>query len=113
MEHYEVTISFPATDPLTGNRLAAELAAQLSGIADGVAAKTRRDTSDSQDFGSLVAVVLGAPAVIAVAQGLADWIRKQGRVDIEISREVVRLENVADKDLEKILELMLSKAIEK
>jgi hypothetical protein len=36
------------------------------------------------DLGGAVALLLGAPAFVALARGLADWIRRQGDPDLVI-----------------------------
>src|SRR5580700_4482471 len=36
------------------------------------------------DFGASIAIVLGAPAAVAIAKGLADWLRGREKVEITI-----------------------------
>lgn len=68
-----------------------------------------KQTRDTQDFGTTLALVLRTPAVIAVARGLAAYLARTGTtVRIKKDGEVV-LKNVRGDDAAKIVAALNTK----
>ena len=44
-----------------------------------------RDNKENQDFGATLAIVLAGPAIVAIAQGIADWLNRQHGVTLEVT----------------------------
>jgi hypothetical protein len=78
-------IQFPETPPVDAGRLAQDLVDLIQGEA-GVEAHTARSSKDAMDLGTTVVLVLGTPAVLALAKGIADWIRKKGDPQLVIKK---------------------------
>ncbi len=82
----ELTIEFPDSAAADATRLAEDLARHVSATIDGVRAEVAPGSPDAMDFGAAVAIVLGAPSVVYLAKGIADWIRRQGDPALVIKR---------------------------
>jgi hypothetical protein len=73
-----------------------------------------KSNSRTQDMGATLVLVLGGPAVVAVAQGLADWLRRRhadASIEIEVdgARVAVRGDAVAGVDVEALANVMMGK----
>lgn len=84
-ESTEFEIQFPETPPADAGRLAQDLVDLVQGEA-GVEAHTVRSSKDAMDLGATVILVLGTPAVLVIAKGIADWIRKKGDPQLVIKK---------------------------
>lgn len=82
----EFTIEFPDSSAADATRLAEDLARHVSTAIDGVKAEVAPGNPDAMDFGATVAIVLGAPSIVYLAKGIADWIRRQGDPALVIKR---------------------------
>lgn len=110
MENAE--INFVDVAAADAPRLAEDLAAFIKSHVDGVEAEVARGSSDKMDFGATVVLVLGAPAIVALTRGLADWIRKQGDPELMIKTKHGSVTVKGGLDLEAKKEI-ISKAFEK
>jgi len=63
---------------------AASLEAKLKRLGQAELVDRVRQDARHMDFGASVAVVLAAPAAVAVAKGLADWLRSRDQGELEI-----------------------------
>jgi hypothetical protein len=69
----------------------------------------KKENQDTQDFGTTLVLVLGTPAVIAVARGLATYLGRTGtKVLIRKNGDIV-LENVSGADTARIVEALKAK----
>jgi hypothetical protein len=103
-EKHTLTVIFPAASKASGNTLAASLeeavSIDLSRARVDATAKRRRVDPEAQDFGASVALIFGAPAVVALAKALYTWLARNSGVSITLktaSGEVVA-ENLDSKD---------------
>jgi hypothetical protein len=71
----EFTISFEGTSVAQANADAQSLETQINRAAPEVETTVRRTDPNAQDFGASLVLVLGTPAMIALAKGIADWLR--------------------------------------
>lgn len=71
-------IDFEGLEPADATRLADDLARFIKTTIPDVTAEVEGHSADTMDFGATVAVVLGTPAVVILAKGMADWLRRQG-----------------------------------
>ncbi len=84
----ELRIRFPDLTPAEAGRAASELQGLVRAATAGrVDTALRKERSDTQDAGTILAIVLGAPAVVALANriagGIGDYLgRLNSRVEI-------------------------------
>lgn len=85
-----VKIRFEGLSVADGNRCAAELRSQLLDEMDDVEIEIEKDDPSTQDFGATLAIVLGTPAAIALAKGIAAYLSRAGTsIAIEAGGKVV------------------------
>lgn len=67
------------------NIIIEDLCERLRGAIPNTTIRRRRDDPTTQDFGATAVLILGAPAIVAVAEGIRTWMRRwrTGRVTIE------------------------------
>jgi hypothetical protein len=85
---HQLRVRFETGTVADQGKAARELARSLSSIigADGSVEIVRSDEA-RQDIGTVIVLVLGTPAAVAVAKGIHDYISKRGnRVVIETSQ---------------------------
>lgn len=71
----ELTLSIEAVSVAQANSDAQSLEKQINLAAPAVDTKIVRSDPNAQDFGATLVLVLGTPAVIALAKGIADWLK--------------------------------------
>lgn len=71
-------IDFEGTYPAEASRLAEDLASYIKSSIPDVTVNIEGSSDDAMDFGATVAIMLGTPAIVILARGMADWIRRQG-----------------------------------
>lgn len=91
----EFTLTFEGLDGPQANVAAQSLKDALTvlGKSD-LSVTTKKERANTQDFGATLVLVFGTPFAIAVAKGIADWIRQ--RPDTKIS--------IRDKNGKKVLD---------
>jgi hypothetical protein len=101
-------------DHVTGaeaNLYASELRDALLDAAPDVEVDRKRDDPITQDFGATLVLVLGAPAVVAIAKAMGDWLtlRRQTGITIKTADGEIVGTNLTSKDALKLAELLLAK----
>lgn len=97
MEHQFGTllVRFPDLAPAEASRAAADLERNLQRLTGGqIDTEMRKEKSGTQDAGSILAIVLGAEAVVVLADriagGIGDYLRRlNSRVEIATDQGVV------------------------
>jgi hypothetical protein len=78
MQSHELTISFDDASASQANKYASELGKQLLGLSlPDVSIDVARESENTMDFGTTLVVVLGTPAVLAIAKGIQAWLAKR------------------------------------
>jgi hypothetical protein len=80
----EVVLYFDDVSVAEANRFATELRESLLETTSGVDVRLRREDEQAQDFGGTLVLVFGTPAVIVLAKGLADWLRKRNSASVTL-----------------------------
>jgi hypothetical protein len=105
----ELLISFSEVSLDEAGSNAEALKTHLEMVAPGVEAEQRRTDSRKQDMGAILVIILAGPAVVAVAKGIADWIRMQGKkpglvISNAEGKEILRIDDMSSGDLRALLE---------
>jgi len=87
-------------------KLAAGLRQEILLSSSDVSVDIERDDPSHMDFGTTLVLVLGAPAIVAVAKGIANYLSRYGsRIIIEADGKIVA-EGISGKDLALIQEAL-------
>ena len=100
----EIRIAFDGASAAEGNRLAPNLQASLSGVA-GIKTTIVREREDAQDAGTIISIVLGAPAIAATVKALGAWLTRanQTGVTLMLPDGTVVLKNMRSEDVAKAI----------
>jgi hypothetical protein len=92
----ELIVRFPEVSFAEANVSASSLRDHLMMVDPDVEITQRRDSQDTMDLGTTLALVFGAPAVVVLAKGVADWLRRYRGAKVTILRAdgSIVLENV-------------------
>lgn len=104
------TITFKNVSGETASRYATELKNALLDATSDIEVDQRRGNAHTLDFGSTLVLVLGTPAVLAVATAIGDWLKLRHSVVIDIEKDGhVHAENITSKDAVRLVELLQPK----
>jgi len=100
-----LNVSFPGVSEAEKSRLASSLRDALSGV-QGVEASVEKTNKNSQDPGTILTIVLTAPAVIAAVTALNAWLVRsnQGGVTVTTPEGRVVMSNLDSKDMPSAIE---------
>ncbi len=104
-----IAIRFPELELSDAGRAARNLREQILDDAPGVDADVRKDDSSTMDFGATLILVLGTPAVVALAQGIAKWMMRERTVlEIESDGKTVKIhaEGTLNENVARIVEAL-------
>jgi len=113
----ELTLSLEDVSLAEASAFVDDLRQHLTTVTPGVRATARRADPNAQDMGSTLVLVLGAPAVVALAKGIADYLRMRQESKAKlIIRDVagnvlVEIHNVRSADVRAVLEGKLGDAV--
>jgi hypothetical protein len=112
MSSEQLLLSFPDESAAEASRLAAELRDFIAESTPNARAELQRSDEHAMDFGATLAVVLGTPAAIALANGIAGWLKRRGDPALVIATKrgtiVVARDLPADAKKEVILAALAS-----
>ena len=109
MSSSPVVLSFGDVTLADGNRFAGSLSDMLRDLDPSIQVDRLRQSPDTQDFGSSLAIVLGATSVTALAKGIASWLARNSGVKMEIRREgqvVMTVTQLDSADVPKLAETL-------
>jgi hypothetical protein len=86
MLNCEYILMVHASDELAATEEARRLADDLRDRTGVLAADRRKADEQTMDLGSIVAVLATSGATVAIAQGLADWLRRRRGTQLTIER---------------------------
>jgi hypothetical protein len=111
MDQQTYIITFEDVSAADASRYAEELRdALLDTSPDSIKVERRRADPSTQDFGSALVLILGTPAVVAVARAIGDWLKLRGSASLTIttSKGHIIAEKIKSKDASRLIELFLS-----
>ena len=106
---HQLTLSFEAADVAEANRFAAELAERLRDADAPIDVRQMRADPNAQDFGATLVLVLGTPAVIALAKGVSAWLamRPNAKVTLKGRDGMVIASGLTSADARAVIEQRL------
>jgi len=84
---HRLTLSFEGADIAEANRFAAELAERLRDTDAPINVRETRAAPDAQDFGATLVLLLGAPAVVALAKGISAWLAMRPNAKVTLKKD--------------------------
>lgn len=104
------TLTFESGSAVDANRWASELKEFLLDATPDAEVEQQRENPYSQDLGTTLSLVLGAPAIIAVAKALGNWLtlHRQASITIKTPQGEIIGTNLTSEDTLKLAELLLS-----
>jgi hypothetical protein len=110
MDQQTYLIVFENGSAADANRWASELREFILDATSAADVEQKRDTRYSQDLGTLLSIVLGAPAVIVVAKAVGNWLtlHRQTSITIKTPQGEIVGKNLTSKDALKLAELLLA-----
>ena len=111
-EPQKVSIRFPDMDLGEAGKAASDLREDIldTGATDDVTLE--KDDPTTMDMGATLVAVLGTPAIIIIAKGIANWIsRKRQNIEIEAEGDkiVIRASGSVDENTARIVEALQRK----
>ena len=113
----ELLLSFETDNLALANENADALAQHLQMAAPTVTTERRRSDPNAQDFGATLVLILGTPAIAALAKGVADWLRMNQDANAKLvirdkqGHAIVEIDNVRSGDVRALLEGRLGEAV--
>lgn len=102
-----VRIRFEDLSVAEAGQRVTELREDLLDLSPDIEAKIVKDDPSTQDFGTTLILFLGAPAVVIIARGIADYLRRRaGRIIMETDDGVVIAEGITSADAPRIAEAL-------
>jgi hypothetical protein len=107
----EFLIDFPDAPVADANRYCEDLRDQLLDADDSIHVDRVRPDSSTMDFGATLAIVLGAPATIALAKALIAWTQRNNRANLRVVTKdgVMVAENLESKDAADVVRALAGK----
>lgn len=103
------TIRFEDVSLDEAGKKAVALRRDLLDVSPDIRVDIQKDDPSNQDFGATLILVLGTPAIIAIAKGIADYLsRDRGKITIEANGKVIA-EGISGDDAARIAEAMSQK----
>jgi len=109
-----VIVEFPDHNPREAANLARDLKRMIDkSLVDGDGASSRIEKVDpnAQDVGTVLAIILGAKATVALAAGIAAWMRRKNQGRLRVVRPdgtAVDVTNAESDDMAKIVQAALA-----
>lgn len=109
MQSQPLIIRFDDVSVAEANRFANELRDIILDATDEIEMRFGQVELNSQDFGGTLVLVLGTPAVIAVAQGIRTWLQRRdtAKVTITTVNGEVRAEGLSSRDAVSAIQIAL------
>lgn len=111
MDQLMYIIKFDGVPNAEANRFASELRNALLDATTDIRVDQTRDDLSTQDFGSVLILILGTSSVTSVAKALSNWLqlRSSASLTIETGEKKIIATNITSKDAARLTELFIKK----
>jgi len=108
---HRLMLSFEGAQVAEANRFAAELAERLRDTDANIDVRQTRADAGAQDFGATLVLLLGTPAVVALAKGVSAWLSMRPNAKITLKGEdgTIIASGLTSADARALIEQRLSK----
>src|SRR5437016_423902 len=107
MDQQTYSISFENVSPADASYYAQELSNILLDANSTITVHRERDDQHTQDFGATLVLLLGAPAVVALAKAVGDWLKLRHSISITIKKDgTVIAQNITSKEASRLIEIL-------
>lgn len=109
MDRQIYTININGDSPADISRYAEELRDMLLDVTPDIEVHRRRDNPYTQDFGATLVLVLGAPALVSIANALGNWLklRSSASLTIETPDKKIVVQNITSQDAARLAHILL------
>jgi hypothetical protein len=103
-------VTFDGVSSADANRYADELRNILLDATPDITVQRRRDDPRTQDFGATLVLILGTPAVAAVATAIGNWLKLRNSASLSLTTADKRIEirNITSKNAAELAHLLLT-----
>ena len=110
MSEQTYVIKFESTSTAAANRYADELREAILDASSDVQVTLKKDDPSTMDFGGTLVILLGTPAVIAIAKGIGNWLKRRNTACITIEAPDGRViaRNISSKNAARLAEMFIS-----
>jgi len=111
MNEQTYTITFDNVSPDDANLYAEELKNAVLDATPDVVVQRKRGDPRAQDFGATLILILGAPATVAVANAIGNWLKMRSNASLtfKTADENILVQNITSKDAVRLVELLQTK----
>ncbi len=106
MDQQTFLIKLDGISPSLAQRYSEELRNALLKATPDIEVQRRREDPRAQDFGATLILILGAPAVVAVAKAMGDWLARRPGTTVTIKADGMEF-SATGKDAPKLGERFL------
>ncbi|EFH88856.1 effector-associated constant component EACC1 [Ktedonobacter racemifer] len=114
MDQYTYLITFDDISSADANQYAQELREFVLDAVPDANVQRKRSDLRTQDWGTILEIVLGSASVVSLAQAVGNWLQRRQSVSLTFKRPEgdVIVQNVNNKTVLKLTELLLQNAKE-
>jgi hypothetical protein len=114
MNEQTYLLSFDGVSPAEANRYAEELREVLLDATTEIDVQRQQENPLTQDLGASLALVMGAPALVAAVNAIGNWLQKRCSASLTIvtAEKKIVAENLTNKDAAHLLQLFLTQNAE-
>jgi|GraSoiStandDraft_40_1057318.scaffolds.fasta_scaffold112290_2 hypothetical protein len=111
MEKQTYIVTFEGVSPSDANRYAEELRNALLDATADIAVQRKRESPQTQDFGSTLILIVGTPAVGAVVTAVSNWLqlRKNASLTWKTADGEMIVQNISSKNAVELAQQFLNK----
>ena len=102
---HEIEIRFEDMSLAAASTKAEKLRKELERVSPDTIIRVAKDDLSNQDFGSTLVLLLGTPAILAVAHGIASYLQRD-RGTVAISANGIVAEGISGNDVARIVEAL-------
>jgi len=111
MDQQTYIVTFEGVSPADANRYAEELRNALLDATSDISVQRMREDPRAMDFGAMLVLVLGTPAVVASVRAIENWLRLRygASITLKTANGEVIVQNITSKNAAELARLQINK----